>query len=99
MVRAEAQALRASGALLVKPKLSEPLGPPGGSLGGHLEAILAPLAPPGGPLGSKYLPGPSLDRPRALQESLLEALGADLWTNLSPLGANLGPTWAQLEPT
>ena len=54
--------------------------------------LLALLGPPGGPLGSKCLPGPSLDLPRSLQESLLESPGADLGSNLSQLGANLGPT-------
>ena len=70
-----------------------------GCLGGHLEVILAPLGSSGGPLGSKFLPGPSLDPPRTLQESLLEPPGADFGPNLSQLGANLGPTWANLRPT
>ena len=70
-----------------------PLGPPGyHPLGSHLEVSLAPLGPPGGPLGSKCPPGPSLDSPRTLQESLQEPPGADLGPNLEQLGANLGPT-------
>ena len=52
-----------------------------GTLGGHVEAILAPLGPPGGSLGSKYLQGASLDPPKTLQESLQE-----------PPGANMEPT-------
>ena len=57
---------------------------------------MAPLGPPGGPLGSKCLPGPCLDPPRTLQESFLEAPGADLGFNLNQLGANLEPSWNQL---
>ena len=57
---------------------------------------MAPLGPPGGLLGSKCLPEPCLDPPRTLQETLLEAPGADLGSNLSQLGAKLRSTWSQL---
>ena len=62
------------------------------SPGGHFGISGASMRP----LGSKCLPGPWLDPPRTLQESLLEAPGADLGSNLSQLAtrANLRPTWA-----
>ena len=70
-----------------------------GSFGVLGNVILAPLGPPGGPPGSKYLPGPSLDPPKTLQENFLEPPRADLKPNLSQLGASFGPTWANLRPT
>ena len=44
----------------------------------------------------RILPGPSQNPPRTLQESLLEAPGADLGSNLSQLGTNLSQLEANL---
>ena len=58
----------------------------------RLDAILAPLGSSGGPIGPWWPPGGSQDPPGSLLDSLPDPLGVDF-------GANLGPTWGNMEPT